>query len=89
VDLGLHRGRVFESAGLERARMRTRGGAGWCGGDVTARDLPSRSGFFRLDLGLNSSGDPTPSPAPQGALGDSGRNKSARGPNLSATMAWV
>jgi hypothetical protein len=33
---------------------------------------------FRPDLGLHPSGEPRPSPAFRGALGDSGRNKLAR-----------
>jgi hypothetical protein len=35
-------------------------------------------------LGLHPSGEPRPSPVPQGALGDSGREKSGDGPALSA-----
>jgi hypothetical protein len=33
---------------------------------------------FSPDLGLNPSGEPTPSPVPRGALGDSGRSESAQ-----------
>jgi hypothetical protein len=32
---------------------------------------------FRLDLGFHPSGEPRSSPAPRGALGESGRNESA------------
>jgi hypothetical protein len=38
---------------------------------------------FRLDLGINPSGEPRPSPVPRGVLGDSEREKSENGPALS------
>ncbi|KAK1693188.1 hypothetical protein QYE76_009885 [Lolium multiflorum] len=40
---------------------------------------------FRPDLALHPSGEPTPSPAPRGPIGDSGRVKSEEGPDLSVT----
>jgi hypothetical protein len=38
---------------------------------------------FPPDLGLNPSGEPTPSPIPRGAFGDFRREKSGNGPALS------